>query len=602
MSANSKIEWTDATWNPVRGCTKISPGCAHCLDPLTPVLMADWTSRPIKDLKPGDSIVAFNEGSEGVGLNKFYEKAVVEKVWWSRKKAVRITTDDGGAIIASPDHRFLKPPRGWFKAGNARVLQTRIRRIVAAAPSGEFSDDYCAGYIVGATEGDGTMSEEEAGKQYREKQWYWRVAVTERQPEFLARLVHCASRFGVTLQQRPFDGGNASKMIKLETRKRELIRKLSSLWEYSGLEFSKGYIAGIFDAEGAFGKNGGSRPTSLRIANTKPDILQAIVTHGGVAGFQFKIENFHGRYCKTARLYGALDEIGRFLGEVRPAIAYKKEAAFGCRIESQKPKVVSVEYLGERDLVDIQTSKRTFIANGYLTHNCYAETFAERFRGVPGHPFEQGFDLRLVPEKLGDPLRWSTPQRIFVNSMSDLFHPGVPDEYIVKVARVMTAANWHTYQILTKRAGRMQKLLKGKLCFAAEQAHIWWGVSVENRQHGLPRIDLLRDSPAQVRFLSIEPLLEHLGPLNLRGIDWVIVGGESGPGARPMAADWVRDIRAQCQRAKVAFFFKQWGGVRKKESGRELDDRTYDEFPESQHIPIPNLEFRRNTLERLALV
>ena len=242
----------------------------------------------------------------------------------------------------------------------------------------------------------------------------------------------------------------------------------------------------------------------------------------------------------------------------------------------------------------------TKISPGCL--HCYAETFAERFRGVSGHPFEQGFDLRLVPEKLGDPLRWSTPQRIFVNSMSDLFHPGVPDEYIVKVARVMKAANWHTYQILTKRAGRMQKLLKGKLKFAAEQPHIWWGVSVENRQHGLPRIDLLRDSPAQVRFLSIEPLLEHLGPIALRGIDWVIVGGESGPGARPMAADWVRDIRAQCHRAKVAFFFKQWGGVRKKEAGRELDDRTYDEFPERPQIPVPGLEFRRNTLERLELV
>ena len=231
--------------------------------------------------------------------------------------------------------------------------------------------------------------------------------------------------------------------------------------------------------------------------------------------------------------------------------------------------------------------------------HCYAETFAERFRGVPGHPFEQGFDLRLVPEKLGDPLRWSTPQRIFVNSMSDLFHEKVPDEYIVKVARVMKAANWHTYQILTKRADRMQKLLKGKLRFAAEQAHIWWGVSVENRQHGLPRIDLLRNAPAQVRFLSIEPLLEELGPINLKGINWVIVGGESGPGARPMDIRWVRSIRAQCRSAKVAFFFKQWGGVRKSETGRKLDGQTYDELPERRAIPVPNLEFRRNALQQL---
>jgi len=231
--------------------------------------------------------------------------------------------------------------------------------------------------------------------------------------------------------------------------------------------------------------------------------------------------------------------------------------------------------------------------------HCYAETFAERFRGVPGHPFEFGFDLRLVPEKLGDPIRWATSRMIFVNSMSDLFHEKVPDDYIVSVARVMAAANWHTYQVLTKRADRMHSLLKGKLRFVVEQPHIWWGVSVENRKHGLPRVDLLRKSPAKVRFLSIEPLLEHLGPMNLDGIGWVIVGGESGPGARPMDVRWVRDIRAQCQSARVAFFFKQWGGVRKSTTGRALDGRTYDEFPERRQVPVPDLEHRRSTLQRL---
>ena len=166
--------------------------------------------------------------------------------------------------------------------------------------------------------------------------------------------------------------------------------------------------------------------------------------------------------------------------------------------------------------------------------HCYAETFAERFRGVPGHPFEFGFDLRLVPEKLGDPIRWAKPKKIFVNSMSDLFHEDVPDEYIEKVCRVMLAANWHTYQILTKRADRMAALLQGKLRPAAKAAHIWWGVSVENRQHGLPRIAKLRSAKPAVAFLSIEPLLEDLGEFDLRDIQWVIVGGESGPGARPM--------------------------------------------------------------------
>jgi protein gp37 len=222
--------------------------------------------------------------------------------------------------------------------------------------------------------------------------------------------------------------------------------------------------------------------------------------------------------------------------------------------------------------------------------HCYAETFAERFRGVKGHPFEFGFDFRLVPEKLGDPIRWSTPRRIFVNSMSDLFHEEVPDEYIDKVCRVMLAANWHTYQILTKRASRMSRLLRTKFRAAADAPNIWWGVSVENRSHGLPRVNLLRDARPRVAFLSIEPLLENLGRFSLEGIQWVIVGGESGPGARPIDADWVRSIRSQCFKVGVPFFFKQWGGVRKTASGRELDGRTYDEFPlqDGQAADVPD--------------
>jgi protein gp37 len=212
------------------------------------------------------------------------------------------------------------------------------------------------------------------------------------------------------------------------------------------------------------------------------------------------------------------------------------------------------------------------------TH-CYAERFAERFRGVKSHPFEQGFDLRLVPEKLHEPLRWRKPKRVFVNSMSDLFHEGVSDDYIAEVASVMVQANWHTYQVLTKRSARMRALLTSRLKFAAEQPHIWWGVSVESRRYGIPRIEDLQASFASVRFLSIEPLLEDLGTVDLAGIDWVIVGGESGPGARPMRREWVVSIRRQCRATGVSFFFKQWGGVHKARNGRTLDGRTYDEMP-----------------------
>jgi protein gp37 len=211
--------------------------------------------------------------------------------------------------------------------------------------------------------------------------------------------------------------------------------------------------------------------------------------------------------------------------------------------------------------------------------HCYAETFAERFRGVPGHPYEQGFDLKLAPHKLSEPLNWSSPKTIFVNSMSDLFQDGIADSFIEHVGRVMQMADWHTYQVLTKRAAHMREMLSGPLSFAGKLRHVWWGVSVEDRKYGLPRIDELRETPAALRFLSVEPLLEDLGEIDLTGIHWVIVGGESGHGARRMAPEWVRSIREQCTATDVPFFFKQWGGVRKSEAGRELDGRTYDAMP-----------------------
>ncbi|MBZ5706250.1 MAG: phage Gp37/Gp68 family protein [Acidobacteriia bacterium] len=235
--------------------------------------------------------------------------------------------------------------------------------------------------------------------------------------------------------------------------------------------------------------------------------------------------------------------------------------------------------------------------------HCYAETFAERFRGVKGHPYEQGFDLRLVPEKLTEPFTWRSPKLVFVNSMSDLFQTGVPDDYVEAVSQVMATANWHTYQVLTKRSERLRELLSGKLEFAAEQRNIWWGVSVEDKKYGLPRVDHLRQVPAKVRFLSIEPLLEDLGEIDFSGISWVIVGGESGPGARPMKKEWVVSIREQCRTQRVPFFFKQWGGVRKVKNGRLLDGRTYDEYPRRIRADVPDrlscLRYAQEFLESL---
>jgi protein gp37 len=194
---------------------------------------------------------------------------------------------------------------------------------------------------------------------------------------------------------------------------------------------------------------------------------------------------------------------------------------------------------------------------------------------------------------------WSAANMVFVNSMSDLFHPEIPDSFVIQVAEVMMKANWHTYQVLTKRAERLERLLSGPLKFATTSQHIWWGVSVENIKHGKPRIDRLRNTPASIKFLSVEPLLEDLGEVNLTDIDWVIVGGESGRGARPLEEDWVLSLLKSCREQSIPFFFKQWGGVNKKKNGRKLRGRTYDQFPATKNPPIPSRAERQGMMAAL---
>jgi protein gp37 len=213
--------------------------------------------------------------------------------------------------------------------------------------------------------------------------------------------------------------------------------------------------------------------------------------------------------------------------------------------------------------------------------HCYAETFAERWRGIPGHPYEQGFDLRLWPGRLSKPLEWKRPRLIFVNSMSDLFHEDVPFDFVLRVFETMVRAQHHTFQVLTKRHERLAELAPD-LPWAP---NIWMGVSIENRRF-VHRADYLRRTPAAVKFISAEPLLGPLEGLNLDGIDWLIAGGESGPGHRPVKAEWIRDTRDRTVDAGVAFFFKQWGGHRPKANGRELDGRLWDEMPGRQREAV----------------
>ena len=212
--------------------------------------------------------------------------------------------------------------------------------------------------------------------------------------------------------------------------------------------------------------------------------------------------------------------------------------------------------------------------------HCYAERFAERFRGSAGHPYELGFDLRLRPSRLGDPARWMKPQRVFVNAMSDLFHTRVPDTFIHRVFDTMEEATHHIYQLLTKRSARMRRFVCNRYGHAGAPEHIWMGVSIESPKY-MVRLDHLHDTPCRIRFSSCEPLLADLPRLDLhrRHIHWVIAGGESGPHARPVESDWIRHIRDECIATGTAFFFKQWGGPHPTSRGRILDGRTWDQSP-----------------------
>ncbi|MDY6945728.1 MAG: phage Gp37/Gp68 family protein [Pseudomonadota bacterium] len=211
--------------------------------------------------------------------------------------------------------------------------------------------------------------------------------------------------------------------------------------------------------------------------------------------------------------------------------------------------------------------------------NCYAERIAERFRGVPNHPFEHGFDLTFREHKLREPLSWRAPRRVFVNSMSDLFHKEVPASFLDRVFETMEAADWHVFQVLTKRSSLMRRYVNQRYPDGVAPKNIWLGVSIEDRG-ALTRLTHLKQARAAVRFVSFEPLLEDLATLDLSGIHWAIVGGESGPGARPIEREWVRSIRDQCKKQQVAFFFKQWGGRTSKSRGNRLDGRRWLQYPE----------------------
>ena len=552
MATRSKIEWTETTWNPVTGCSKISPGCKHCLSPDTRILMADMSLRALGEVEVGDEVVSFTE-EPSVGQNRTYSVGTVEAKWSVVKPAVRIVCG-GHTVVASEDHPFLTYTRPQWKPAGRLNLSSGIVAIglPPRTPDVE-SNDYLAGYACGAIEGDGTFRWQPGQRSDKlgYPQAYCRVAVLEEDQPILDRIARAYAAHEIASPPiRPFDSGRTSarQMVALETRALASIEAIEGniLQHQDSFPYKMGWLAGFFDTDGCYsGKN-------LRFSQKNTEQLEMAQRYAVELGFELKIEDHrNGRHaCHAAILLGTLEDRLHFLSTIRPALLRKCGDFVGRRFSRKWQRVDGVTRIGPQELIDIQVDTRTFIAEGLATHNCYAERMALRLHAMGQHRYRNGFAVTLQPEALEEPLRWRKPRVVFVNSMSDLFHEDVPESFIVAVFRTMEQASWHVFQVLTKRSDRLRDMAD-RLPWPE---NVWMGVSVESADF-VHRIDDLLHVPASVRFLSVEPLLGPIPDLPLDGIHWVIVGGESGPGARPMEAGWVKDIRSACGRARVPFFF-----------------------------------------------
>jgi protein gp37 len=583
----TKIEWTQGddgalgkTWNPTRGCSRVSQGCVNCLAPGTRILYEDFTWRPIGDAVVGDRLLAFDETNK-LGHPRKFRTASIERVWASYRETRRLITQQSD-IVTTAGHRWLRRFSNRWPTTDQLQIGKPLRQI-GVTPTPLITQDYRHGYLAGMTEGDGTFRYEPGQRSDKLgfPQAYWRVALIEKDEEALGRLVAYLAHFGIESYVRPFTGGSIQCMLKVEVRSLGALEKLHSLLtkELNSTEFARGFVSGFFDAEG-------SGEASLRFSQVDRSTLQRISAYGKALGFQIDVEpEYKPGRCSEARLTGSALERLRFLSTIQNALS-RKAGIIGMKQQQVSDTVIRVENGTATDVVDIQTSTGTFFAEGLATHNCYAERQALRFSSdgdgfkpdpfhgfvakVNGHASWTG-KVELIESMLDLPLRWKKSCRIFVNSMSDLFHEALSFEDIDKVFTVMVAANQHTYQILTKRPKRMLEYFRsgrhdnGNGPDRADYhlgEQIWLGVSVEDQATADERIPLLLRTPASKRFVSYEPAL---GPVdfNQRGVgtllDWIIVGGESGPGARRFDLEWMRSTVEQCKAAGVAVFCKQIG-------------------------------------------
>lgn len=598
MGANSKIAWTDNTWNPWISCAKVSPGCDNCLAPETRVMMLDGSWKPLGEIVVGDQLAGCSELGEKAtnGLNRLLKPTTVEAVWYTKSDTITIDLASGRSIICSPNHRFLIKtlPSGrtrWLEAEKLDLL-TSVLTFGNPDTAMPFSEQYLLGYLAGATAGDGTMRVAGSGKNGT-KQSYWRIAVLEDDRLVLDRVVRGLEILGVESEVKPFNGGSVSgqhirrSMIKVEHRSMDVLLKITGcLLEVDDNEWMAGWLGGFLDTDGAASGSVRSGKVIHRWsqARNRNDYLQRAEKYLKRLDIDCQLETSAKRRCDTVRLVVKnTNERFQAIGIIRPAL-YRKgtKLCYGARLGQELDRVTGIKRSEVKNLIDITTSTRTFIAEGLVTHNCYAEDMMDKRYGK----VEWGVDgtrVRTSAANWKKPLAWDKQAqaagkrlRVFTASLSDFFE-GRADlaPWRAEALAIISQCKNLTWLILTKRPAKVNRLLEkatgDAALWLATNPHVWIGTSIENQEWADKRIPELLGVPTPNRFLSAEPLLGEIDLTNCttgdEGINWLILGGESGSNARPMHAGWARTLILDAQRVKMPVFFKQTGTWLAKEMG-----------------------------------